>query len=550
MPSNDLVTAAADRQPAGPLVLLILDGVGEGRGDEFDAVALARTPVLDALAAQGQARTLRAHGPAVGLLSDKDMGNSEVGHNILGAGRVFDQGAKCIQKAFDSGAVWGEEWQRAVARVANGATLHFIGLLSDGNVHSSIEHLERLLDRAHADGVGRVRVHVLLDGRDVPDHSAGEYVARLEAKLDELRGKGLDAAIASGGGRMVTTMDRYEANWSVVEAGWRAHVLGTARGAGSAMEAIEAARGDTPGISDQNLPPFTVVDAAGEPVGPVRDGDAVIVFNFRGDRAQEICRAFTEGDGFDRFDRGRRPDVLLLGMVEYDGDLKIPAHYLVQPETLGGTVSERLARAGLAQFACAETQKFGHVTYFWNGNRASKFDDALETYQEIPSDRVPFDQRPWMKSAETADAIVAALDEGRYRFLRANFAGGDMVGHTGSLEAAIVALEAIDIAVGRVWNAVRRAGGCLLVTADHGNADEMVERDADGSPQLRDGRPRWKTSHSLNPVRFVIWEQGARGYRLREGLNDAGLANVAPTLVELLGFEAPPDYAPSLIEWD
>jgi 2,3-bisphosphoglycerate-independent phosphoglycerate mutase len=549
MSSASLTPAAAERQPAGPVVLLILDGVGEGRGDEFDAVALARTPVLDALRAAGQARTLLAHGPAVGLLSDKDMGNSEVGHNILGAGRVFDQGAKCIQKAFDSGAVWGAEWQGAVTRLREGGTLHLLGLLSDGNVHSHISHLVRLMRRAREDGVTRLRVHALLDGRDVPDHSAEQYVEQLEVELSALREAGLDAAIASGGGRMVTTMDRYEANWSVVEAGWRAHVQGTAAPFASALEAIEAARRDHAGISDQYITPFTVVDGDGRPLGPVRDGDVVIVYNFRGDRAQEICRAFTQGTGFVHFERGEVPDVLLLGMVQYDGDLGIPEHFLVQPDTLEGTISERLVGAGVPQFACAETQKFGHVTYFWNGNRASKFDEALETYMEIPSDRVPFDQRPWMKSAETADALIEALATSRFRFLRANFAGGDMVGHTGSLDAAVVALEAIDLAVGRVWQAVRRARGCLLVTADHGNADEMVERDADGSPLQREGAPRWKTSHSLNPVRFVVWEDGARRFRLRDGLNAAGLANVAPTVLELLGFEAPADYEPSLIEW-
>jgi 2,3-bisphosphoglycerate-independent phosphoglycerate mutase len=549
MSPASLTPAAAERQPAGPVVLLILDGVGEGRGDAFDAVALARTPVLDALRAAGQARTLLAHGPAVGLLSDKDMGNSEVGHNILGAGRVFDQGATCIQKAFDSGAVWGDEWQGAVARLRDGGTLHLLGLLSDGNVHSHVSHLVRLMRRAREDGVTRLRVHALLDGRDVPDHSAEQYVEQLEEELSALREAGLDAAIASGGGRMVTTMDRYEANWSVVEAGWRAHVKGAAAPFASTREAIDAARRDCPGISDQYIPPFTVVDADGQPLGPVCDGDVVIVYNFRGDRAQEICRAFTQGPGFVHFDRGDVPDVLLLGMVQYDGDLGIPEHFLVQPETLQGTVSERLVGAGVAQFACAETQKFGHVTYFWNGNRASKFDEVLETYMEIPSDRVPFDQRPWMKSAETADALIEALATGQFRFLRANFAGGDMVGHTGSLDAAVVALEAIDLAVGRVWHAVRRVRGCLLVTADHGNADEMVERDADGNPMQRDGAPRWKTSHSLNPVRFVVWEDGTRRFRLRDGLNAAGLANVAPTVLELLGFEAPADYEPSLIEW-
>ncbi|MBT6273134.1 MAG: 2,3-bisphosphoglycerate-independent phosphoglycerate mutase [Chromatiales bacterium] len=535
---------------ASPVVLVIMDGVGVGAGDAFDAVTLARTPTLDSLRDQALTRTLRAHGVAVGLPSDSDMGNSEVGHNILGAGRIFDQGAKCVNRAITNGSIFGSTWSRMLEHVgqSDGRALHLLGLLSDGNVHASIHHLEALIERAAHDGIRRVFLHVLLDGRDVPDRTATEYLQHIEATLARTsEANGGEFRVASGGGRMVTTMDRYEADWRIVERGWRAHVLGDAAMYDSACAAVEAARAAEPGISDQGLPPFVIGDN-GQAVGAIRDGDAVIVYNFRGDRAQQICRAFIDDD-FDAFDRVRRPSVFFASMIQYDGDLNLPPHYLVSPETVQGTVSEYLANSGITQFACAETQKYGHVTYFWNGNRSGKFSAPLETYLEVASDAVPFEQRPWMKSAETADAIVEAIESGQYRFIRTNLAGGDMVGHTGDIQAAIIAIEAVDLALGRIMIACRAVGATLVVTADHGNADDMVERDATGTAQTsEDGQPRWRTSHSLNPVPlYILAPEGSR-LSLRHGLNQAGLANVAATLVELLGFEAPQDFEPSLVD--
>ncbi len=532
----------------GPLVLVVMDGVGEGKGDEYDAVATARTPVLDSLRSEALFRTIFAHGPYVGLPSDSDMGNSEVGHNALGAGRIFDQGAKRIENAFASGAIWGPTWQQMVAQtVRNNSSLHLIGLLSDGNVHSNVSHLLALIHRAIADGVPHLRLHVLFDGRDVPDHSADLYAARLEEELAALRER-VDIQIASGGGRMVTTMDRYEADWRIVERGWQAHVLGTARPFRSAAEAVQTMRAEKPGISDQLLPAFTIVDEAGRPVGPVEDGDCVIIFNFRGDRAMELSRAFEEGDGFAGFDRVRRPDVIFAGMTLYDGDTNVPKHRIVEPEQVSNTISEYLAGSGVSQWAGAETQKFGHVTYFWNGNRSEKFDPKTEVYVEIPSDRVPFNERPWMKSAETTDEVLAAIHSGEFRFIRVNFAGGDMVGHTGSFEAAVVAMESVDLAIGRLRQAVEETRGCLVITADHGNAEDMVERDKAGNPQFRlDGTPQWKTAHSVNPIPFIIADYSGRDLALADGLTEAGLANVAATLANLLGFEAPAAYEPTML---
>ena len=534
----------------GPVVLVIMDGVGVGTGDAFDAVAQAETPNLDALRDTALYRTLRAHGESVGLPSDGDMGNSEVGHNILGAGRIFDQGAKCVDSAVKSGAIWGNAWSEVIDNTKQSAgALHLIGLVSDGNVHASLEHLESLVKRAGADGIERVFVHGLLDGRDVPDRSAHEYIARAESILDEAsKTFGGLFAFASGGGRMTTTMDRYEANWDVVERGWRAHVLGDARRFASAAQAVQAFREEEPGISDQELPAF-VVEKDGKPVGPIRDGDAVVVYNFRGDRVVQLCRAFLEGDDFSAFERERCPKVTFAGMVQYDGDLDLPPRYLVRPETVSGTVSEYLVECGAAQFACAETQKFGHVTYFWNGNRSAKFSEELEDYLEIPSDTVPFDERPWMKSAETADAVIEAVRSGKYQFIRTNLAGGDMVGHTGNLRAAEIAVASVDLAVGRIRRAVEAVDGTLIVTADHGNADEMVERAKDGEPSLDDaGAPRWRTSHSLNPVPCLISPAQPGAWRLRDGLNHAGLANMAATIVEMLGYEVPAEYESSLVQ--
>ena len=538
---------------SAPLVLAILDGVGARPNAEDNAVLQARAPFLHALlndlgGSNVVHRELRAHGPAVGLSSEADMGNSEVGHNIMGAGRIFDQGARQVEQALREGSIWGEAWQSVVARGAQ-STVHFVGLLSDGNIHSHIDHLVAMLHRAAADGVRRMRVHVLLDGRDVPDFSGDRYVTALETELAALADRyGVDARIASGGGRMHVTMDRYGADWRIVERGWRAHAVGGARGFSSALEAIATLRAEQPGVSDQFLPEFTIVGDDGEPVGAMRSGDAVVLFNFRGDRMVEIYQTLADAE-MPHFERGPLPsDLLVVGMALYDGDLKIPAQYLVPPTRVNNTVSEVLARAGQRQAAIAETQKFGHVTYFWNGNRSDKFDDALEDYTEIPSDRVPFEERPWMKSAETADAILASLECGDHAFIRANFAAGDMVGHTGDLTASIVAVEGLDISLRRVAEGVAAAGGTFIITADHGNCEVMYETDKQGNTLFdAAGAPVPKKSHTLSPVPFIVIDHvGGRSLSLVD-LPAAGLANVAATVLTLMGVAVPSDYEPSLV---
>jgi 2,3-bisphosphoglycerate-independent phosphoglycerate mutase len=531
----------------GPVVACILDGVGIGARDEADAVWLARTPNLDWLAANALATRLEAHGTAVGMPSDSDMGNSEVGHNALGCGRIFDQGAKLVAAAIADGRIFrGEVWQRLTERARESREpFHLIGLLSDGNVHSHIEHLFALIRRCDEEDVPAVRVHVLLDGRDVPERSAPGYVDALEELLEKLRGEGRDYRIASGGGRMLVTMDRYGADWRVVERGWHAHVHGEARAFASAREAIETLYREDPSVTDQYLPAFVIADASG-PVGRIRDGASVVVFNFRGDRAMEISRAF-EDDDFPYFDRGRRPDVLFAGMMQYDGDLLVPKRFLVSPPAIDRTLGEYLVGNGVHQLAISETQKFGHVTYFWNGNRSGYIDPSRELYVEIPSDRLPFEERPWMKAAEITDRLIAELAGGRFRHARLNYANGDMVGHTGDRDAAIVAVEAVDLQIGRLVRAIARLEGALIVTADHGNCDEMYEHDARGEiARDTDGRPVVKTSHSLNRVPFYVFAPGAP-VRLDPRVARPGLANLAGTLLQLLGFERPEGYAPSLL---
>ena len=534
----------------GPVVLAILDGVGFGKYADGDAVLNSNTPVLDSLMKNCPMTRLKAHGTAVGMPSDADMGNSEVGHNAIGCGRVFSQGAKLVEEAVGSGKLFeGETWKKLIANVKeHHSTLHFLGLFSDGNVHSNISHLKAMILEAKREGVARVRVHVLLDGRDVPETSALEYIDPFEAFLAEINREGFDYRIASGGGRMVITMDRYGADWEMVRRGWEIHVHDNGDCYPNAHEAIEDLRRKT-GAIDQDLPPFVISDDGKTPVGAVEDNDSVIYFNFRGDRSLEITAAFEE-EAFDKFDRGRRPKVMYAGMMEYDGDLHTPKLYLVNPPEIDRTMDEYLCATGVSQLAVSETQKYGHVTYFFNGNRSGKFDETLDTYVEIRSDVVPFEQRPWMKCAEITDVVIDAIGSGKYGMIRLNFPNGDMVGHTGDMNAVRVAMESLDLCLGRIKAAVEAAGAVLVISADHGNADDMLEHDKKGNVKLdENGVPRRKTSHSLNPVPCIIFDPESKheyAPELREGL---GISSLAATCIELLGYEAPAGYDPGVLQF-
>ena len=519
------------------VLLVVMDGIGYSKTGLGDAVALADTPVLDKLLKECPNVRLKAHGSAVGLPSDDDMGNSEVGHNALGCGQVYSQGAKLVNESIESGKIYeSTAWKEIAGNcVEKNSTLHFIGLLSDGNVHSNISHLIAMLKQAKAEGVKSVRAHILLDGRDVPATSGLVYVAELENALKALNDDTFCGKIASGGGRMVITMDRYEANWNMVKLGWDTHVKGIGRQFASATEAIETYRAENDGVIDQDLPPFVIAEN-GEPVGAIKDGDSVVLFNFRGDRAIELSMAF-DNDEFTAFDRGAKPDVCYAGMLQYDGDLKLPARFLVNPPEIKDTLSELLVSKGMNQFAVSETQKYGHVTYFWNGNKSDKFSEELETYMEIPSDKVSFDERPWMKSAEVTDAVIEAMESGKYDFIRCNYPNGDMVGHTGNLDATITAVEAVDLGLARVLKAADKCGVTVLITADHGNADEMLEKDKKGNIAPR-------TAHSLNEVPFIIYSKNS--YEVKEGA--FGLANVAPTVAAIFGIEPYASWEESIIK--
>ena len=527
----------------GPLLLIIMDGIGIGKPDETNAVWLAKPPNLDQLLKSDLCTQLNAHGTAVGLPSDEDMGNSEVGHNAIGAGRIFDQGARLVNKALKSGEIFETKvWEKITTRALNGGTVHFIGLLSDGNVHSHIEQLFIMIDKCAELNFPKVKIHALLDGRDVGERTALDYLIPTEEKLKKIsKKKSLDYAIASGGGRMKVTMDRYNSDWNIVKRGWEAHVLGRGRMFRSASQAVKTFYEEDPKATDQYLPEFVVIDSTGKPKGTIKDGDAVIFFNFRGDRAIEISRAFTEKD-FTEFDRGPLPDIFYAGMMEYDGDAHIPPNFLVQPPAIDRVVTEYLCAEGIKSFAVSETQKYGHVTYFWNGNRSGYIDERLEKYVEIPSDRIEFDKAPQMKAKEITDTAIDLLKSGNYKFGRLNFPNGDMVGHTGNMQAAIAAVETVDKYLGELLAVVKELKGIAVVTADHGNADQMFIIDKKGAKSV-------KTAHSLNPVPFIIDDSLYRGeYRMAD-IKEKGLSNIAATLLNLLGYEKPEDYDPSLIEF-
>lgn len=534
------------------LAVVVLDGWGEEKPDQYNCIHVAETPTMDSLkkGAPEKWTLIKAHGPAVGLPTEDDMGNSEVGHNALGAGRIFAQGAKLVDYALASGKIYQGEGFTYIKECFENGTLHLIGLLSDGGVHSRLDQLQLLLKGVPQHGAKRIRVHILTDGRDCLDGSSIGYVETLENDLAELRKQGVDALIASGGGRMYVTMDRYENDWGVVKRGWDAQVLGKAPSKfRNAVEAVKKLR-EAPNTSDQYLPPFVIVDENDKAVGPILDGDAVVTINFRADRMTMVAKAF-EYENFSAFDRVRYPKIRYAGMLQYDGELKLPAHYLVSPPDIDRTSGEYLVHNGIRTFACSETVKFGHVTFFWNGNRSGYFSEELEEYVEIPSDSgITFNVQPKMKALEIAERTRDAILSGRYDQVRVNLPNGDMVGHTGDIEATVVACKAADEAVKIILDAIEQVGGIYLVTADHGNAEDMVKRNKTGQPAKdKDGKIQILTSHTLSPVPIAIGGPGlTKGARFRTDLKQPGLANVASTIINLLGFEAPSDYEPTLIE--
>ena len=517
----------------GPVVLAVLDGVGLRSEVAGNAVKQAHTEFLNYAVGNYKTMALAASGEAVGILPGS-MGNSEVGHNAIGSGQIIKQGISNINNAITSGEIWNSSaWKDIIARLKErDSTLHFAGIFSDGNVHSSIYHLERMIEQAHSEGIKHIRIHLVLDGRDTPPQSSLQYVAELEAFINAFPDHP-DYRIASGGGRMVFVADRYESDWDVVKAGWNAIVNGIAdHQFTSATSAINTFREKDPSIQDQYIPPFVIFEN-GQPVGLVKDGDAFIYYDFRADRAIEIAQAFTYED-FPYFDRvyydedgnkiSGKPDVYFAGLTEYNSDTHVPEHRLVEPIQIHDTLNTLLGSHGISQLAVSETVKFGHITYYFNGNSYEKAD--REEHIEIPSDTMPFDTRPWMKSAEITDAVISRMAD--YKFVRVNFPGGDMVGHFAELEPTITAIEAIDIQLARIAKEVDRLGGVLVITADHGNAEELMDNEG-----------KSKTAHTTNPVPFIIYDNtdNRNLYELQK-FEDAGLSNIAPTIATLLGLES------------
>ena len=519
----------------GPVVLAILDGVGLASDGPGNAVSRARTPFLGTAARDYLHVALNASGEAVGL-TEGQMGNSEVGHITMGSGQVIKHGIAMINAAFDSGEVFNSEsWRSAVTKALNGGVLHFAGIFSDGGVHSHMVHLEQMITRAYNEGVREMRVHAIFDGRDVDPFSSTIYIQRFENFARKFADANI--RIASGGGRMVCVSDRYENDWNVVKRGFDMMVHGEAdfffR---TPEEAIQILRRIEPEVQDQDLQPFVIVDDMDNPVGLVSKGDALIYFDFRADRAIEIAQAFTYWD-FPYFDRGdyRPSDVYFVGMTEYNSDTHVPEHRLVQPVKVHDTLNKFLETRGISQLAVSETVKFGHITYYFDGSSYEKAKG--EEFIEINSDTEPFDTRPWMKSAEITDEVIRQMPN--YKFVRLNFPGGDMVGHTANIEATMMAMEAIDFALRRLAKEVDKLGGVMVIVADHGNAEELL--DADGGK---------KTAHTTNQVPCIIYDntENAKRYELA-GVMRPGLSNLAATLAMLIGYnDFPSSWGKSLIK--
>lgn len=578
----------------GPVVLVIMDGVGLSTRRSGNAVRQAHTEFLDNAMLKYLNIPLAASGEAVGIMPGQ-MGNSEVGHNALGSGQIIKQGVAQVEEAFATGDIWtSKAWQGAIkflkAHDKTHPTLHFAGIFSDGGVHSDIRHLEKMIQQAYDEGIKKIRIHCVFDGRDVSPQSEPKYIERLEKFCKKF--KDADFRIASGAGRMVATADRYESDWGMVKRGWDMMVHGKApREFISATAAIKTFRQEDPQVQDQYLPAFVVVEDLASrsalaaraikakatsvkssrktvPIGKVQDGDAFIYYDFRADRAVEIAQAFTAKD-FDKFDRSQGnsqksraasaeikskdgtlsiknktnlkcvkdnpskssktsnwlPDIYFAGLTEYNSDMHIPKNILVPPVQIQDPLNVFLGQNKISQMAISETVKFGHITYYFNGNSYKKM--PREGQIEIVSDTQPFNTRPWMKSAEITDTALMALD--KFQFVRLNYPGGDMVGHFGELQPTIIAMEAIDTQLARLAKQVDALGGMMIITADHGNAEELLDKD--GNP---------KTAHTTNPVPCIFYDntKNAKLYR-SAGLKNPGLANIAATIATLLGL---PDY--------
>jgi len=503
------------------LLLAILDGWGYGQPSPSNAITVARTPHMDRWMAEYPFTTLVAHNGLVGL-PEGQMGNSEVGHLNIGAGRIVYQDYTRINKAIESGDFFSNH---ALCNIINevkkgGGSLHLLGLVSDGGVHSHLEHLKALLKMTAEKEIQNVYVHCFMDGRDTPPKSGSGYMQELVRAMREY-----------GCGRVATISGRYwamdrDTRWDRVEKAWDALVSGKGVTARDPVQAVEDAykRGET----DEFIKPIVLLEGD-TPVSVVSDNDGIIFFNFRADRARELCRAFTE-DGFTGFSVANRPEIIdLLTFTEYESDFNLPIAF--PPQSLHNILGEVISRHGLRQLRIAETEKYAHVTYFFNGGEEEPFPNETRILIDSPRDVATYDQKPEMSAYQVTEKLIEAMEEADsqeqpFDFVVLNFANGDMVGHTGIMEAAVKACEAVDECIGKINAYLREKGGTMLVTADHGNAEIMVDPDTAGP----------YTAHSLNPVPFILVDDRYKNRRLRDG---GALKDIAPTVLFLKGLPKP-----------
>ncbi len=507
-----------------PVVLIIRDGWGKNPFPEWNhanAVHLAKHPVADRLLAEYPNVLIKTSGFDVGL-PEGTMGNSEVGHQNIGAGRIVDQESVRITKAIRNGEFYSNPALNEAVDNAlkHGSKLHLFGIVSDAGVHGLLEHLYGCLELCRRKGLNRVYLHAFTDGRDSPPSYGIDYIGQVEAKMKEL-GVG---QVASVSGRYYA-MDR-DNRWPRVEKAYRAIVFGDAPRFRTAADAIRHYYDNPtePNMSgDEFITPSVIVDDAGQPLATVQDNDSIIFYNYRGDRPRELTKAFVLPD-FSGFDRGQRLKVHYTTMTAYEQGLPVAVAY-PKPPKMVNILGEYAAAKGLRQFRCAETEKFPHVTFFFNDYREQPFPG--EDRQIIPSPKVStYDQQPEMSAYGITDEVVNRINSQQYDLIVVNFANGDMVGHTGVLDAAVKAVEHVDICCGRILDAVQKQGGCAIVTADHGNCEQMVDP-ATGGPH---------TAHTTYDVELIVVDDRMKGKRLREG---GRLADVAPTLLHMAGLDKP-----------
>ncbi len=502
-----------------PLVLIIRDGWGYNPNpadDKYNAIKCANTPVDDMLMAEFPNCLIHTSGEDVGL-PEGTMGNSEVGHQNIGAGRIVPQESVRISKTIRDGSFFeNKEFLNAISFVKkNNGKLHLMGLCSDIGVHSLLDHLYGLLELAKRNDVKDVFIHAFTDGRDSPPDSGAGYVAEIEKKAAEI-----------GAGRIASVMGRFyamdrDSRWDRVQKAYECMRTGKGVKARSAVEAVAGSYAKE--VTDEFIEPTCIVNEDGEPVATITDGDAVIFFNFRGDRPREIARAIVDPD-FKEFPRTTRPDIHFVCMTEYDATLPAAVAFPKLPK-MKNILAAYWGSLGLKQFRCAETEKYAHVTFFFNDYTEKPFPG--EDRQIVPSPRVrTYDLKPEMSAYEVAEVVLERLDSNKYDVVVVNFANPDMVGHTGILSAAVKAAETVDQCVGRILDKVKSLGGCALITADHGNFEKMWD--------AQENKPH--TAHTIGDVPLIVFDERFKGTKLREG---GKLADIGPTLLEMMDLPQP-----------